>query len=55
MLGAVLFTLVALAVLLVAEYRGWFGLKCVAKPAASAGFIGTALVAGALETCGAFM
>jgi uncharacterized membrane protein YhhN len=50
MLGAVLFTLVALAVLLVAEYRGWFGLKCVAKPAASAGFIGTALAAGALET-----
>jgi uncharacterized membrane protein YhhN len=50
MLGAVLFTLVALAVLLLAEYRGWFSLKCVAKPAASAGFVGTALAAGALET-----
>lgn len=43
-------TLLALAALLLAEYRASRLGKCFSKPVASAGFIATALVAGALDS-----
>jgi len=46
----VAWTIMALAGLLVAEYRGSRAGKWLFKPAASAGFIATALVAGVLDS-----
>jgi uncharacterized membrane protein YhhN len=43
-------TALALAVLLVADARGARTLRWIAKPLASAGFVGAALAAGALES-----
>jgi uncharacterized membrane protein YhhN len=50
MLPAILFTLICVAALLVAEYRGSRRGVWLTKPLASAGFIATALAAGALES-----
>jgi hypothetical protein len=46
----VVFTVAAVAALLVAEYREARLGIWIAKPLASAGFIGTALAAGALDS-----
>lgn len=50
MIPGALITVVALAVLLYAEYHRQSGLKSIAKPLASSGFILVALAAGALDS-----
>ncbi len=50
MLPWLILTAVALAALLAGEYRRSSALKALAKPLASAGFIGLALASGATET-----